>query len=82
VALAVPRSFDDLGTFVLGDHPLHLRQQLFFWCCGWRRLYEHYLGAVPVELFGEQDLISVLAAQPVRRQHKHGIDLSFGDTVT
>jgi hypothetical protein len=30
VTLAAPTSFEDLGTLVLGDHPLHLQQQVFF----------------------------------------------------
>ena len=37
--------------------------------------------AVAQPFLGEQHLVGVLAAEPIRRQHQHGLDLAFGDEV-
>ena len=65
MGLASPRSFRDLGSFVLGDHALELDQQLVFGCLGPRALDEADLGAGPGELVDEQRLVGVLSGEAV-----------------
>jgi hypothetical protein len=31
MAFATAAAFEDFGSFILSDHPLHLQQQLVFW---------------------------------------------------
>lgn len=77
VTLAPARALQDLCALVFGDHALKLYQQLIFSSLALRRLDKNGLHTVARELFHQQDLIGVLAAQTVRRIDQHRLQLTF-----
>ena len=81
MAFTASRTLQDLGTFVFGDHALELQQQLVLGRLRLWGLDEDRLHAVTQPFLREQDLVGILAAQSIRRQHQHGLDLAFGDEV-
>ena len=81
VPLAAPRALQDLGTLVFGDHALELQQQLVFRRMRLRCVDEDRLHALAQPFLRQQDLVGVLAAEPIGRQHQHRLDLAFGDEV-
>src|SRR5437016_8232503 len=81
MALAPTTTLSDLGPLVLGDHALKLHQELIFWSLGGGGLQKNQLYSIACELFSEQDLVSVFAAQTVRCVHQHGRDLALGRQV-
>ena len=81
MAFAAARTLQDLGAFVFGDHALELQQQLVLGRLRLRGFDEDRLHAVAQPFLGEQHLVGVLAAEPIRRQHQDRLDLAFGDEV-
>src|SRR4029077_8394577 len=81
VSLDTPRALQDLGSFVFRDHALELHQELIFRTVALRRLYEQRFHSVAGKLFEQQNLVSVLSAQSVRRVRQHNLDLSFGGQI-
>jgi hypothetical protein len=81
VALATARALKDLRPLVLGDHALKLQQQLVFRRIALRRLDEYRLNATAGELFREQDLVGVFAAEPVGRVDEDGLKLALGSEI-
>ena len=81
MALAAPGSFEDLRTLIFGDHALELQHQLIFRRAGMRRLEENRLDAVAGELLGQQDLVGVFAAQPVRRVDQDSLNVALGGEI-
>ncbi len=82
MAFPAPRALQDLRTLVFGDHALELHQQLIFRAMPLRRFDEGCFHAVAAELFEEQHLIGVLAAQTIRRIHQHRLQLSLRGKIT
>src|SRR5215469_9348647 len=81
VSLATTRTLQDLCSFVLRNHALELNQELIFRTVALRRLHEQGFDAVAGELFDQQNLVSILAAQSVGRVCQHNLDLSFGGEI-
>ena len=77
-----PRPFEDLGAFVLGDHALKLHQQLILGGGARRSIEEARLDPVTSELFDQQHLVGVFAAQPIRAVNQHDLDVAAGRQVT
>src|SRR3954464_805234 len=67
--LAAAEALAEDGALVLGDGALDLQQELVVGVVRDRALQEHHFGAGAAELLQEQDLVGVLARQPVRGQH-------------
>src|SRR6516164_1870135 len=78
VSLATTRTLQDLGSFVFRNHALELNQELIFRAVALRRLHEQRFHSLPGELFDQQNLVCILAAQAVGRVREHNLDLSFG----
>src|SRR6266581_4862755 len=81
VTLPAARALEDLGPFVLGDHPLKLHKQLILRAYARRRVQKMCLHALTGQLFDQEDLVGVLATQAIRGIDEHGLDLSFGRQV-
>src|SRR5450631_2701609 len=81
VALAAARSLEDLRPLVLGNHALELHEQLILGARALRRIDEERLNALPREFLHQQDLVGVLATQPVRRVDEHRLDLPLGGKI-
>ena len=75
VPLTPSRALADLGFLVLGDHSLELHQEDLFGSFDPGRPHEHHFDSSPGELLEQQDLIGILAAEPIRAVHEEGIDL-------
>jgi hypothetical protein len=67
--LAAAEALAEDGALVFGDGALDLQQELVVRVVRDRVLQEHHLGAGAAELLQEQDLVGVLARQPVGGQH-------------
>ena len=67
--LAAPVAFDDLRPLILGDHALHLQEEIIFWALAQGPVEKNDLHPGPPEFIHEQDLIGVFAGEPVRRVH-------------
>jgi hypothetical protein len=65
MTLAAARPLGNLRPLVLCDHALELEQQLIFGRRTRGRLQEDEFHAVAGQLFGQQDLVGILAAEPV-----------------
>ena len=81
MAFEAAGQFEDLRTLILGDHDLELQHQLIFRRAGMRRIEENSLDAVAGELLGQQDLVGVFAAQPVRRVYKDSLNVTLGGKI-
>ena len=81
VTLAAARPLEDLRPFVLGNHPLELHEQLILGTRALRRIDEDRLDALMGELLHQQDLVRVLATQPVGRVDEHHLDLPLGGKI-
>ena len=81
MALAAAGSFEDLRTLIFGDHALELQHQLIFRRAGTRRLEECRLNAVAGKLLGQQDLVGIFAAQPVRRVDQDSLNMTLGGQI-
>src|SRR6266849_16422 len=81
VTLATPRALEDLRPLVLGDHALELDEQLILGRRTLRRIQKARLHAVTDELFDQQDLIRVLATQPIRAVDENSLDLPFSGQI-
>ncbi len=81
VPLAPARTLADLGFLVLGNHPLELHQEDLFGRLDPGRTHEHHVDAGAGELLEQQDLIGILAAEPIGAVHEEAIDLPLGRQV-
>ena len=79
--LAPSGALGDLGSLVLGDHPLELDHQLVLGRPGSRPLHEPDLGAGPGELVDEKGLVGVAPGQAVGRVAEDDVDGSLGGEV-
>ena len=82
MGLAAAGAFEDLGSFVLGDHALELHQQRVLGTVTAGALDEHHAGAGLGELLDQQRLVGVLARQAVRGIHQQHIHRDLADQVT
>ena len=67
VKLATATALQEFRTLVLGDHALHLEQQLIFGTAIQRSVEENHLNATALELVDQQDLVDIRSRQAVRR---------------
>ena len=79
--LAAAEALAEDGALVLGDGALDLQQELVVRVVGDRALQEHDLAAGLAELLQEQDLVGVLARQPVGGQHGDDLEVAVADGV-
>jgi len=81
MALASATAFPNLRPLILGHHPLDLQQQLVFWTPAQLSLQEDDLDPSPLELIHEQDLVGLLAGQPIRRVHMEALYAPCRDQI-
>src|SRR5215469_7854655 len=81
MSLATTRALQDLGAFVFRNHALEMNQELIFRAVALWRLHEQGFDSMAGELFDQQNLVSILSAQSVRRVREHHLDLSFGGEI-
>ncbi len=79
--LAPPGTLGDLRTLVLGNHTLKLEYQLLFGRCCSGRFEKHDIHSMARQLFKQQNLVRILAAQPIRRKNQHSLELTFGGKI-
>ena len=79
--LAAAGPLQDLRPLVLGDHALKLNQELILGARALRCPHKDGLDPLACELFDEQDLVRVLAAQPIRRISEDDLNLAFGSEI-
>jgi hypothetical protein len=78
VELAAAAALEDLGPLVLGDHALHLQEEIVFWRAPQLAIEEDQLHTATLELVDQQDLIGVFAGQAIRRVDVKAIDGAVG----
>ncbi len=81
VPLPAARALEDLGPLVLGDHALKLHEELIFGGGALWRIEKARFDTLSRELFHQQDLVGILAAQAIGRVDEHGLNLPFGRQV-
>jgi hypothetical protein len=82
MALATPMTLDDLGPFILRNHPLHLQQQVVFGALAQGVVEEDHLNTRAAELIDQQDLIRVFAGQAIGRVHIGPVHTARGHHIT
>jgi len=82
VQLPSPRTLEDLRALVLGDHALHLYQQLVLGAAARRTVEEDHRDAVPRELLEQEHLIGILASESIRAVHVEQIQSALGGAVS
>src|SRR5262249_51734368 len=75
------RAFDNLGTFVFGDHPLHLCQEFALRSVAEGILEEDHWRVELLELLHQQPLIGVFAREPIRIENDDGIEFATPGAV-
>ena len=81
MATSAPASLQELGAFVLGDHALHLQQEIVFRAGADGTVHEDHFGARPAEFLNEKHLVSVAPRQAIRSMDVDPIDHAGGDRV-
>ncbi len=81
MAFAPTGALTDLGFLVLGNHPLELHQEDLLGCLDSGGAHEYHLDPRAGELLEQQDLIGILAAEPIGAVHEEGVQLSLGRQV-
>ena len=81
ITFPAARPFCDLRPFVFRYHALKLKQQLLFrgGCMG--RLYKDNVNGMLGKFLYQQNLVRVLATQPVRLVDQYMFDLPFGSQI-
>jgi hypothetical protein len=69
VSFASSAPLQDFGPFILGNHALDLKQELIFRCLAYLSVEEDHLNSIPEKLFEQEDLVSIVACQPIRTMH-------------
>ena len=73
VAFSATASLKDLRPFVLGDHALHLQEQVFFRTVADGPIQKDQFDATPPQLLDKQNLVGVLPGQAIRRMHVQAV---------
>jgi len=68
-------------TLVFGDGPLDLQQQLVVGIVGDRMVQEYHRAVRAAELLQQQDLVGILARQPIRAEHRYDVDCGVSDGI-
>src|SRR4029453_1812652 len=79
--LAPARPLADLGFLVLGNPPREPHQEDLFGGLDPGRTHEPHFDAGAGELLEQQDLIGILAAEPIGAVHEEAVDLPLGRQV-
>jgi hypothetical protein len=74
VAASPSAALQDLRPLVLGDHPLHLQQEVVLRRAADGPVQEDHLDAGAAELFHQQRLVGVAAGEPVGGLHIEPLD--------
>lgn len=61
-------------AFVLGDHALHLQQQIFFGAVADGSIQEDQVDTAPPQLLDKQNLVGVLPGQAIGGMHVQAIE--------
>jgi hypothetical protein len=75
-------AFDDLRSFVLGDDPLDLKEELVVWGIAYGPLAEVDIHTCTLQLLQEQSLVGVLASESVRTEDHHHIEATLPSVIT
>ncbi len=81
MALATPVTLDDLGPLILGNHPLHLQQQVVFRALPQGSVEEHDLDASASELIHQQDLVGIFPGQAIWRVDRESVHAARGEHI-
>jgi hypothetical protein len=78
---ATPHALGDQRALILRDRAADLQQQLVVRVLAHGAVEKPHLAAVALQLRQQQDLMDVVARQPVRRGDQHQIEAAGGGTV-
>src|SRR3989475_7136223 len=81
MALATPVTLDDLGPLILGNHPLHLQQQVVFRALPQGSVEEHDLDASASALIHQQDLVGIFPGQAIWRVDRESVHAARGEHI-
>jgi hypothetical protein len=81
VAPSAAAALQDAGALVLGDHTLHLQQQIVLGRAADGAVEERDLDTGSAELLDQQYLVGVAARQAIRSMHVDPVDLAGHDRV-
>jgi hypothetical protein len=82
VTLAAAAALEHLGPLVLGDHALHLQQELILRGLAQGPVEEHDSHPGPLAFVHQHYLVGVLASQAIRRVHVQPLDFAGGHRIT
>jgi hypothetical protein len=82
VLFSTPAAFHDLGTLVLGNHPLDLKQEILLGIAADGIVQKDHLHAATPELLDDQHLISIFAREAIRRMNIEAIEDAGRGLVT
>jgi len=74
VPLATPTTLQDLGPLILRDHALHLEEERVLGGLARGPVEEDDRDAGPLEFLQQQDLVGILARQPVGRMDVEAVE--------
>ena len=74
MATPAPAALEDFGALVLGDHPLHLQQQVVLGTAADRAVEEHDLHARAAELLDQEHLVGIAPGQAIGGMDVEAID--------
>ena len=82
VTLATATALQNLGPLVFGNHALDLQQQFILRILANGMVEENDFYAGALKLVDQQDLVRILAGEPVRRMHVHALDTAQGNRIS
>ncbi len=81
VALAAAAAFQNIGSFVFGDHALDLQQQLVFGILADGMVEEDHVHASALKLIDQQDLVRIFTGEAIRGVHVQTFDAPDGHRI-
>ena len=79
--LAPPEPLGQHRTLIFSDSPLDLQQELIVGVVRDGVMQERHLAVRATKLLEQQNLIGILARQPVRAEHRHDVDGGVADGI-
>ena len=80
--LAAAMAFENLGALILGNHALHLQEEVIFWTLAQGPVQKDHLHPGAPEFVDQQDLIRIFAGQAIRRVHREAVYTARRDHIT
>jgi len=81
VQTTAPNPLENLGALILGYDALNLQQEIILRRVADRAVQECDLGPTAAKLLDQQNLMGVLARQPIRREHIDALDIPAGHRI-